>query len=159
MMARTTTPNVLHTTLHTCVANISLCVEFPHACPYSPPPPSLSLVDSCIYCFEEMPTAGNKSGGWLHFHARLNHAADDFWYRVGKWVATHAKTTVAVSLFFVIICCFGFANFRIETEGKNAVLVGTLTRNTTLPRRLEARSTIQRFRGILPGCGVFFVPL
>lgn len=66
----------------------------------------------------ERPTA-SKNGGWMHFHAKLNHAADNFWYCVGKWVATHAKTTVAISLFFVIICCFGFANFRTETDGED----------------------------------------
>ncbi|CAM9501356.1 unnamed protein product, partial [Hapterophycus canaliculatus] len=41
-----------------------------------------------------------------------------FFYRLGFWVATHAKRTLLISIVLVILCCFGFANFEIENDGE-----------------------------------------
>lgn len=43
--------------------------------------------------------------------------ADDFFYRLGFWVAKHAKLTLIISFILVVGCCFGFANYREETDG------------------------------------------
>ncbi|CAM9260832.1 unnamed protein product [Ectocarpus sp. 13 AM-2016] len=56
------------------------------------------------------------SSAWSRFHGRINEVADNFFYRLGYWVATHPKWTLLISLVFVIACCFGFANFRIEGD-------------------------------------------
>ncbi|CAM9459401.1 unnamed protein product [Scytosiphon promiscuus] len=65
-------------------------------------------------------TDGSKTGStWSRFHSRINAVADDFFYRLGFWVANHAKRTLLISLVFVIACCFGFANFRIEADGED----------------------------------------
>ena len=39
-------------------------------------------------------------------------AADNFFYRLGYWVATHAKLTLLICLVFVAVCCSGFVNFE-----------------------------------------------
>ena len=44
--------------------------------------------------------------------------ADNFFYRLGYWVATHPKRTLLISIVLVIACCFGFANFVVEGDGK-----------------------------------------
>ncbi|CAM9415157.1 unnamed protein product, partial [Ectocarpus sp. 8 AP-2014] len=62
----------------------------------------------------------SKGSAWSTFHARVNEAADNFFYRLGYWVATHPKRTLLISLVFVIACCFGFANFRIEGDGEES---------------------------------------
>ncbi|CBJ26537.1 conserved unknown protein [Ectocarpus siliculosus] len=60
---------------------------------------------------------GSKgSSAWPRFHDRINEVADNFFYRLGYWVATHPKRTLLISLVLVIACCFGFANFRIEGD-------------------------------------------
>ncbi|CAM9198844.1 unnamed protein product, partial [Ectocarpus sp. 12 AP-2014] len=61
---------------------------------------------------------GSKGSVWSRFHARVNEVADSFFYRLGHWVATHPKRTLLISVVFVIACCFGFANFRIESKGE-----------------------------------------
>eukprot|EP00904_Undaria_pinnatifida_P008203 jgi/Undpi1/4512/HiC_scaffold_18.g07866.m1 len=53
------------------------------------------------------------------FHGRINDAADAFFYRLGYWVAHHAKLTVFISIGLIIACCFGFVNFEIETAGED----------------------------------------
>lgn len=44
--------------------------------------------------------------------------ADNFFYRLGFWVATRPKRTLLVSVVLVIACCFGFVNFKLEADGK-----------------------------------------
>ncbi|CAN0410468.1 unnamed protein product [Ectocarpus sp. 8 AP-2014] len=61
---------------------------------------------------------GSKGSAWSRFHGRINKVADNFFYRLGYWVATHPKRTLLISLVFVIACCFGFANFRVEADGE-----------------------------------------
>ncbi|CAM9899558.1 unnamed protein product, partial [Ectocarpus sp. 12 AP-2014] len=63
--------------------------------------------------------ADTKGSTWSRIHARVNEAADNFFYRLGYWVATRPKRTLLISLVFVIACCFGFANFRIEGDGED----------------------------------------
>lgn len=43
---------------------------------------------------------------------------DNFFYRLGYGVARNTKRTLLVSLILVVACSFGFANFKIETEGE-----------------------------------------
>lgn len=66
---------------------------------------------------------------WSRFHAGINGVADNFFYRLGFWVANHTKTTLLISFVFVVLCCFGFANFTVEYEGGNIWLlrVGVVT--------------------------------
>ena len=59
-----------------------------------------------------------KASAWARFHAKINHAADGFYYRLGYWVAKHTKLTVLASIVFVILCSAGFANFSTETSGE-----------------------------------------
>lgn len=63
----------------------------------------------------------SKKGGncWSRVHGKINHVADNFFYRLGYWVATHPKATLTISLALVIACCFGFANFEVESDGKS----------------------------------------
>lgn len=62
---------------------------------------------------------GSKHGSaWSRFHARINESADNFFYRLGGWVAHHPRRTLFVSIALVVACCFGFANFRIENDGE-----------------------------------------
>ena len=62
---------------------------------------------------------GSKPGSvWERLHARINESADNFFYGLGYWVATNTKRTLFISLVLVIACCQGFANFRIEADGK-----------------------------------------
>eukprot|EP00752_Nemacystus_decipiens_P008590 g7670.t1 len=62
---------------------------------------------------------GSKHGSaWSRFHARINESADNFFYRLGRWVATYPKRTLFVCVVLVIACCFGFANFRLENDGE-----------------------------------------
>ncbi|CAN0007994.1 unnamed protein product, partial [Ectocarpus sp. 12 AP-2014] len=61
----------------------------------------------------------SKGSAWSRLHGRINEVADHFFYRLGYWVATHPKRTLLISLVFVIACCFGFANFRIEADGED----------------------------------------
>lgn len=68
----------------------------------------------------------NKGGSWVRFHAKLNHVVDNFYYRLGFWVARHTKATLAISLLFVIICSFGFMNFTIETDGESFGVVAPI---------------------------------
>ena len=51
-------------------------------------------------------------------HGKINHVADNFFYRLGYWVATHPKATLTISLLLVVACCFGFANFVVESDGE-----------------------------------------
>ncbi|CBJ26527.1 conserved unknown protein [Ectocarpus siliculosus] len=62
---------------------------------------------------------GSKVSAWSIFHGRINKVADTLFYRLGYWVATHPKRTLLISLVFVIACCFGFANFRVEADGED----------------------------------------
>ncbi|CAM9359667.1 unnamed protein product, partial [Ectocarpus fasciculatus] len=62
---------------------------------------------------------GVKASAWSRFLGRINGVADNFFYRLGYRVATHPKRTLLISLVFVIACCFGFANFRIEADGED----------------------------------------
>ncbi|CAM9170392.1 unnamed protein product, partial [Ectocarpus sp. 8 AP-2014] len=59
------------------------------------------------------------SSAWSRIHGRINDVADNFFYHLGHWVARHPKRTLLISLVFVIACCFGFANFRIEADGED----------------------------------------
>ena len=62
---------------------------------------------------------GSKQGyAWSRCHGRINRVADNFFYRLGLWVASHPKLTLFTSLVLVIACCFGFANFRVESDGE-----------------------------------------
>lgn len=54
----------------------------------------------------------------MRLHGRINDVADNFFYRLGYWVATHTKRTLFISLALVIACCSGFTNFRIEADGE-----------------------------------------
>ncbi len=45
--------------------------------------------------------------------------AENFFYRLGYWVATHPKRTLFISTVLVIACCFGFANFTAESDSEN----------------------------------------
>ncbi|CAM9814630.1 unnamed protein product [Ectocarpus sp. 4 AP-2014] len=62
---------------------------------------------------------GSKGSAWSRFHGKINKVADNFFYRLGYWVATHPKRTLLISLVFVIACCLGFANFRVEADGED----------------------------------------
>ncbi|CAN0008265.1 unnamed protein product, partial [Ectocarpus sp. 12 AP-2014] len=62
---------------------------------------------------------GYTRSAWSRLHGRINEVADNFFYRLGYWVATHPKRTLLMSLVFVIACCFGFANFKIEADSEN----------------------------------------
>ncbi|CAM9613684.1 unnamed protein product [Ectocarpus sp. 12 AP-2014] len=77
--------------------------------------------DACATGDATASNAGNDSKGsaWSRIHPRVNEAADNFFYHLGYWVATHPKRTLLISLVFVIACCFGFANFRIEGDGED----------------------------------------
>lgn len=70
-------------------------------------------------------TATNEgsSSSWLRFHSRVNDAIDDFYHRLGYWVATHTKATLAISLAMVLFCCAGFLNFTLETYCESSVVV------------------------------------
>ena len=59
-------------------------------------------------------------------HGKINHVADNFFYRLGYWVATHPKATLAISLSLVIACCFGFANFEVESDGEKTMRIITI---------------------------------
>lgn len=59
-----------------------------------------------------------KGNRWARFHRTVNQAADDFYYRLGFWVASNPKKTLAAGTLFVILCCFGLVRFRIETDGE-----------------------------------------
>eukprot|EP00752_Nemacystus_decipiens_P004731 g4312.t1 len=78
------------------------------------------------------PTAGNsqdtsdasKQGySWSRCHGTINSVADNFFYRLGFWVASHPKLTLLTSLVLVGACCSGFANFRVETDGGEYALI------------------------------------
>ncbi len=65
-------------------------------------------------------TASEKRGSaWSRLHRKINDAADNFFYRLGCWVATHPKRTLLVSVALVIACCFGFANFVFANDGEH----------------------------------------
>ncbi|CAM9680352.1 unnamed protein product, partial [Choristocarpus tenellus] len=51
-------------------------------------------------------------------HSKLEADSKDSFYRLGVWVATHTCITLSVSIFLVILCMFGFANFSVESEGE-----------------------------------------
>lgn len=61
---------------------------------------------------------------WWNIHDKVNEAADSFFYSLGYWVATHTKLTLFISLLSVIVCCFGFANFELETDGEYWLIMG-----------------------------------
>ncbi|CAN0054017.1 unnamed protein product, partial [Choristocarpus tenellus] len=48
----------------------------------------------------------------------LEEDSEHFFYRLGVWVSTNSCKTLTVSIFLVILCMFGFANFRVESEGE-----------------------------------------
>lgn len=48
----------------------------------------------------------------------MNGVADNFFYRLGYWVAKHPKMTLFISLLLVIGCSFGFVNFETESDGE-----------------------------------------
>lgn len=88
--------------------------------PLGSPPPDDSAPASSFPA-KTSPSAKSSSRGgstWSRGHRRMNDAANSFFYRLGYWVATHAKSTVLISLVLVAACCFGFASFRQETDGK-----------------------------------------
>ncbi|CAN0119730.1 unnamed protein product, partial [Pylaiella littoralis] len=60
----------------------------------------------------------HKTSGWVRVHAAANRAADNFFYRLGYWVATHPKLTLLLNLAFVVLCSVGFVNFRVVTDGE-----------------------------------------
>lgn len=65
------------------------------------------------------PTDAPKQGScWSRCHRKINRVWDDFFYRLGYWVATHPKLTLFTALLFVVACTFGFANFEAESDGK-----------------------------------------
>lgn len=52
------------------------------------------------------------------WHAEINRVADGLFYRLGRQVALNPKSVIALALFAVLVCCSGFANFRVESAGK-----------------------------------------
>lgn len=58
-------------------------------------------------------------GIWLRFHSSITHAVDGFYYRLGYWVANHTRVTLSISLVLVILCCFGFGNFTVESDSES----------------------------------------
>lgn len=64
-------------------------------------------------------TGSFKRGSWwTKVHGKANRVADNFFYRLGYWVAGHPKRTLSISLALVVACCFGFANFEIRNGGE-----------------------------------------
>lgn len=59
----------------------------------------------------------NPGSWWTRLHGKANGVADNLFYRLGYWVAGHAKRTLLISLVLVIACCFGFANFETANGG------------------------------------------
>ena len=62
-------------------------------------------------------TEASTTNAFAWGHARLNHAAENFYYQLGLWVARHTTWTLLMSTALVILCCTGFINFSTETEG------------------------------------------
>lgn len=58
------------------------------------------------------------SSGLARFHAEINRVADEFFYRLGHWVATFPERTLAIGLVCVALCCTGFLNFVVESSGR-----------------------------------------
>lgn len=58
------------------------------------------------------------SSGLARFHGEINRVADEFFYRLGHWVATFPKRTLAIGLICVALCCTGFLNFAVESSGR-----------------------------------------
>lgn len=85
------------------------------------PSETSSIAPTCAQktCAVTPDTGGSKGGAWLRFHSTVNHAVDNFYYRLGYWVATHSRVTIGISLLLVILCCFGFANFTVESDGES----------------------------------------
>ncbi|CAM9765761.1 unnamed protein product, partial [Scytosiphon promiscuus] len=51
-------------------------------------------------------------------HAAANRAANESFYRLGYWVATHPKLTLLLNLAFVMLCSVGFINFEVLADGE-----------------------------------------
>ncbi|CAM9225730.1 unnamed protein product, partial [Choristocarpus tenellus] len=62
-------------------------------------------------------SAGEKLSRLAQARSKLEAGSEDFFYRLGVWVATHSFTTLAVSMVLVILCMLGFANFTVESAG------------------------------------------
>ncbi|CAM9472679.1 unnamed protein product, partial [Ascophyllum nodosum] len=60
-----------------------------------------------------------RGSWWARHHHRLNEVADNFFYRLGYWVAKHARLTLLISVLLVGACCIGFVNFEIENDSED----------------------------------------
>lgn len=76
--------------------------------------------------------ANDNRSGWMRAHAAANRAADEGFYRLGYWVATHPKLTLLLNVVFVALCSIGFVNFEIVTDGERT---GALTARITAPKQ------------------------
>ncbi len=83
-------------------------------------------------CFSGVTTDNDNISAWMRAHASANRAADEVFYRLGYWVATHPKLTLLLNVVFVALCSIGFLNFKVVTDGEK---MGTLT------TRISARKT------------------
>ncbi|CAN0213748.1 unnamed protein product, partial [Ectocarpus sp. 6 AP-2014] len=63
-------------------------------------------------------TLEDKRSRFVRIHAAANQAADERFYRLGYWVATHPTLTLLLNLVFVALCSIGFVNFTIVTDGE-----------------------------------------
>lgn len=77
--------------------------------------PSATSINMSFTTLNASSTA--NASAWSRFHERLNHAADNFYYDVGLWVATQTKLTLLMSTAVVILCSLGLMNFSTDTEG------------------------------------------
>ncbi|CBN79522.1 similar to Patched domain-containing protein 3 [Ectocarpus siliculosus] len=68
-------------------------------------------------------TLEDKRSWFVRTHAAANQAADERFYRLGYWVATHPTLTLLLNLVFVALCSIGFVNFTIVTDGSDYALL------------------------------------
>lgn len=75
---------------------------------------------SCVLRADDFEAEQESDGlnGLTRFHGEINRVADEFFYRLGHWVATFPKRTLAIGFVCVALCCTGFLNFAVESSGR-----------------------------------------
>ena len=66
----------------------------------------------------EVEQENDELSGLTRFHGEINRVADEFFYRLGHWVATFPRRTLAIGSVCVALCCTGFLNFAVESSGR-----------------------------------------
>lgn len=69
------------------------------------------------------PMKKEDSSWWSRLNGRMNETADNFFYRLGYWVARHSKLTLLICFILVAACCSGFVNFEFVTDCKWQLII------------------------------------